>query len=190
MVTIALHHKPRLHQILHHHNDVIPITVHLLSTVLLLYGRIQQKEVLSHNGWLREYDPLDHQPVSTAEQEETYNFLQFAMVTWLASWLFDVRIIQFIHKDIIGIVHNIGHNPSIYKLLVANALIVVILSSTIEITFICSISGDWTLFTYMLSSISFRILRTIIQGMAHMGIIYIVSCLMTLYYHSKSCLHV
>lgn len=161
MVTIAAHHK---NQILQNHSSVIAIAMHLLSTVLLLYGRIQQKEVLSQNEWLREYDPLDHQPVSAAEQEETYNFLQFAMIAWLASWLFDARIIQFIHKDIIEIVHDIGHSPSIYKLLVANALIVVILSSTMEITFICSISGDWNLFVYMLFSISSRILRTITQG--------------------------
>ena len=169
MVTIAVHHKPRLYRTLHHdHNGIIPIAMHLLSIVLLLYGRIQQQEVLSKNIWLREYDQLqDHQPiVSITEQQQTntYEFLQFTMITWLASWLFDIRISQFIHKDIVEIVHNIGHNPSVYKLVVANALTVVILSSTMEITFICSISGDWTLFIYMLSSISSRILRTIIQG--------------------------
>ena len=136
----------------------------MLSTVLLFHGRIRQKELLHQNSWLSEYDQLDYQPVGTAEQQEAYNFLQFAMVTWLASLLFDARIIQFIHYDIVSMVHDISHNLSWCKMLVTNSLTVVAFSSGMEMHFICSISGDWNVFIYMLLSTTVKILRTITQG--------------------------
>lgn len=154
MIALTLH---RLH--------IIPISFYLLSMVLVFFGKIQQKNILHQNAWLSEYQYVDQlQPVTTTKQEETYNFLQFSMVTWLASLMFDAKIIQFIHKDIISIAHDISHNPSLYKVLVTVSLIVGVLSSTMEIQFICSITGDWYVFAYMLFSTAIKILRTIIQG--------------------------
>lgn len=163
--------RPEFHMIafamialcLHLHN--IPIAFFLLSIVLILFGRIQQKDILRQNTWLSKYDPLDHHPIGTIEREETYNLLQFAMVAWLASLIVNAKVVQFIHTDINdNIVHSITKNFSLSKALVVNALVVVIASSTMEITYICSISGDWSVFFYMLLSMSVKILRTLAQG--------------------------
>ena len=148
------------------HNQHIPIAFFLLSMVLLFFGQIQQKDILRQHTWLSEfkYDPLEHRPITAAEREETHNYLQFAMVTWLASLVFNVKVIQFIHKDIIAIVHDISNNFSTSKIFLVNALVVVIVTSTMEMTHICSISGDWSVLAYMLLSMSVKILRTLTQG--------------------------
>lgn len=138
------------------------IPMYLLSAILLLYGLFQQKSILRKNLWLYE---LDHHPVSTTDQQVGRNIIHFSMVTWMTSLLFDTRIIQFIHCDIVSTVKKIEHSLSFKKTLVFNAVLVATVASSLELLFISyHVSQDWNVLVYMTLAMGFQLFRTVSQG--------------------------
>ena len=164
LVAVALRH---LHQKI---LICLHIPMHFISIVLLLYGKIQQKEISRSDTW--PFNQLDHemQPiaVSDSEKQSAHDFIHFSMVTWIASVLFDIRIMQFIGCDIVTIMHNIirlnhCHKPT-FIVLVLNATFITAMVSMMEYSFITSISSEWQVVVYMVLSNVVSLLRTLYQG--------------------------
>lgn len=138
------------------------IPMYLLSAILLLYGLFQQKSILVKNLWLNE---LDHHPVSTTDQQVGHSIIHFSMVTWMTSLLFETRVIQFIHCNIVSTIKRIDHSLDFHKILVFNAVLVATVASSLELLFISyHVSRDWNVLAYMTLSMGFQIFRTVSQG--------------------------
>lgn len=142
------------------HLTVVALLIYLLSSLYRLYAIISQLDIMHRKiDWL-----VDPCAVSTTSQDEAWDYLYIAMLTWVSSTLFYMILIKLWWRDESTLVTTMRKLDTFSWICILNSFTVVLSTSFVEFWFTRSISNDWGVSLYFLLAVSFRFAHICYQG--------------------------